>query len=76
MKLKLLVILLASATLIGCGTTPQIEPLPCPARPELLQVDPEFDVAPHVQAIVAENYLRLIQYSKKLEARAECERTN
>jgi hypothetical protein len=67
------VILLASVILIACGTTPTIEPIPCPARPELLQVDPEFDVAPHVQAIVAENYLRLIQYSKKLEARAGCD---
>jgi hypothetical protein len=38
-----------------------------------MEVDPEFEVSPHVQEIVTENYLRLIQYSKKLEARANCD---
>ena len=35
--------------------------------------DPEFSVDPHVQGIVTENYIRLIDYAKKLEGRAQCE---
>jgi hypothetical protein len=73
MKLKILAIALLLGTLTACGSQTTIEPvLPCPDRPELIQVDPEFEVSPHVQAIVAENYLRLIQYAQKLEARAQC----
>ena len=68
-------ILLASVLLQSCGTNQTIEPIiPCGPRPELLEIDPEFEVSPHVQSIVTENYLRLIQYAKKLEARAACSR--
>ena len=73
MNLKKITIVLVFATLISCSTTPTIEPVPCPLRPELLQVDPELEVSPHVQSIVTENYLRLIEYAKKLEVRASCE---
>jgi hypothetical protein len=48
--------------------------MPCPLRPELIAIDEEMqrDTPPHVLAIVAENYIRLIDYSKRLEARVEC----
>jgi len=67
---KTLAIVLVLGLLTACGkTTPTIE-LPCPLRPELINIPEHYDVDPSVQDIVTENYLRLIQYARQLEARA------
>ena len=71
-NLRKLAIVLLSAIPAACGTTEPVPEVPCPLRPELQQIDPEFEVSPHVQAVVVENYLRLIEYSRKLEVRANC----
>lgn len=64
-----LILLTLLASLTACGIAPTIDPIPCPPRPILEGVVLEPDQAD----IVTENYLRLMTYAKKLEARAQCE---
>lgn len=74
MNCRTAILLISASLVMACGTTPTIEPIPCPPRPELIEVPAEYEVDPDVQAIVAENYLRLVTYAKKIEARASCDR--
>ena len=72
--MKILASLILSASLISCGTTEPLPDFPCPNRPVLLEVPEHIEVSPEVQDIVTENYLRLVEYAKKLETRADCKR--
>lgn len=75
-KLRLAGIILCSLILTNCSSQKiEIEEQPCPLPPELIVIDEEManTVAPHIQAIVAENYIRLIEYAARLEVRARCE---
>jgi len=70
-----MVVLIFSATMTACGTTQTTPDLPCPLRPEIVPIAPEMqaEVPPYVLEIVAENYIRFVQYAKQLEVRAGCE---
>lgn len=72
-------VLLASCVipiLIGsCGKTVIQPDLPCPPRPVLAGIpdDLQLRTPGDVLVIAAENQLRLKQYAKQLESRANCE---
>jgi len=77
MRLKNLMKLVSPASLMiltACATTIP-EPLPCPAYPELIALDPEIaaEVPARVKAVVTQNYILLDEYAQRLEVRAGCE---
>ena len=59
----------------SCCSTPPTDPLPCPPRPvlEAITVEEQLAIAPDVVLKIASNQIKLKEYAKKLEVRAECE---
>lgn len=74
MKLRLLAVLVLSATLTSCATKIQIEEQECPRFPELHIIDEEMEAATpkFVIEVVSKNYALLIEWGEKLERYANC----
>jgi len=75
---KTLGVLILAATVLmlstGCTTTVVQSELPCPARPRLeaITTAEQIEIDPQVVLKIAQNQLRLKEYAKKLEVRANC----
>ena len=63
-----------SVTLTSCATRTIIAENECPLFPELIELDQEMiEATPaHVQSVVIENYIKLVEWGEKLEIRANC----
>jgi len=73
--LHLLGILIPLLGMYGCTTTVVQSDVPCPARPHLISItaDQQLAMDPQVREIVIVNQVELKVYAKKLEVRAGCD---
>ena len=59
---------------ISCATRTIVAENECPLFPELIELDQEMiEATPaHVQSVVIENYIMLVEWGERLELRANC----
>ena len=73
-QMRIIIIILLTATIFGCTTTFVGYDGPCPNRPllEPIPVELQIEIPPHTLSIIAENQLKLKQHIKDLEALSGC----